>query len=204
MGTVYDTITDELGPAEFIALISFFTLLCNKSFTEGFGTSLTTRQEEEVISEGHTEDETPIIAVEAEEVGISSDTPFPTRTDLVRGILQLTEELGWVNTYKTDPGFYEFKKNGRYIPIILEDHMWKEKTKKGYLTTAGWKTDQQSMSWKEYSSWTSTNVTNYINNVNALGWVSFGRSPTRKRMDPVTLSMERVKEELKKFETIHE
>ena len=45
----------------------------------------------------------------------------------------------------------------------------------------------------------------YIINVNSLNWVLFGRSTTnRKRLDPINMLNEQIKDILKMFETIHE
>jgi hypothetical protein len=128
-----------------------------------------------------------------------------TRDDLVKRILRVTEVLGWTKKYSSHRGenYYWFKKGRDCIPIILEDHAMNKKTKKGYLTTAPWGGDG-TMSWGTLTWWSSTNVTNYINNINTLGWGKFGRCHNRKRLDPVTLSMEQIKEVLKRFETIHE
>jgi hypothetical protein len=129
-------------------------------------------------------------------------TDEQSRNGLVKRCLRLTEELEW-DTYKRS-GFYWFKKGGKCIPIILEDHMKDKKTKKGYLTAAGWKTDSTSMCWLEYTSWTTNMVENYIKWINSLDWVSFGASRTnRKRLDPINMSDEQIKGILKGFESMN-
>jgi len=131
---------------------------------------------------------------------IDESTNERTRDDLVKGILKLTEGLGWIKNKKS--GYYEFKKNNECIPIILEDHKNNERTKKGYLTTCGWRDSGMCMS--PYKHCNQSAIISYINLVNSLNWVLFGRTFTnRKRLDPINMSYEQIKDILKKFETIH-
>jgi len=134
---------------------------------------------------------------------IDESTNERTREGLVKDILKLTEELGWI-ALERKPGYYEFKwiSTDEYIPIILEDHLLSARSKKGYLTTCGRKDLEMTLS--QYKHWNQSTITSYINLVNSLNWVSFGRTSTnRKRLDPIDMSNEQIKEILKRFETIH-
>ena len=128
-----------------------------------------------------------------------------SRDDLVKDVLKLTAELGWTRYYKspTKDAHYRFKKNDKVLPIILEDHEINSRTKKGYITTYGW-CSNTILCWPIHT-WTTEMANKYIINVNSLNWVLFGRSTTnRKRLDPINMSNEQIKEILKRFETIHE
>ena len=68
-----------------------------------------------------------------------------------------------------------------------------------------WKGEGDNMSkWFRPPTWDNKHILNYSINVKELGWDSFGKSHSRKRLDCINLNDETIKEVLKKFETIHE
>jgi len=125
------------------------------------------------------------------------------RSERILHVLAETRAMGWTPyKHKGSESWYGFKKGKEHIPIILEDHDRNSKTKHGYLTTAPWKKDMSSMGWREYNSWSKTDLDNYIKNIKSLGWKSFGRSPTRKMIDTNVLSNIEIREILESFDSI--
>ena len=129
------------------------------------------------------------------------------RNKKVKDILNMVHGMGWIDHHKSNNNgddYYRFEKEGSWIPIILENHSSK-RTEKGYLTTYPWMGEGDNMSkrWKP-STWDNKHILNYSINVKELGWDSFGKSHSRKRIDCINLNDETIKKVLKKFETIHE
>jgi len=129
---------------------------------------------------------------------MDESTSERTRDDLVKDVLKLTAELGWTRHTKNPKGklHYWFSKGDNTIPIILENHNKDKKADLGYLTTmkgtdGGW------------YKWSDNVMDQYNKNINSLDWVSYGGSSTRKRLDPINMSNEQIKDILKRFETIH-
>ncbi len=139
----------------------------------------------------------------------STQTPIieDRRSKKVKDILNMAHAMGWINHHKGDKNggdYYWFEKDGSWIPIILENHSSK-RTEKGYVTTYAWKGEGDDMSkWFRPPTWDNKHIQNYSSNVKELGWDSFGKSHSRKRLDCINLNDETIKDVLKKFETIHE